>query len=182
MEALVGAALLSGTAGASAVGLVGAGGVFAPAAGSIAGALGSIGGMSLLSGVMTAASAFGQIQSANMQAASLNMQARQADIQARNELLRGRQTSLAIRQQLERDLAGASATFAARGVLAGEGSAQAALDKSRADATEDINIAMYGAKMGAESEMMQGQQYRMEAKASKTLGYTRAATSLLEGV
>lgn len=170
---------MSSTAGASTVGLLGAGGVFAPMAGSL---FTSIGAGTLLSGVMTAASAFGQIQSANMQAQALNMQARQADIQARNELLRGRQTSLAIRQQLERDLAGASATFAARGVLQGEGSSQAALDKSRANATDDINIAMYGAKMGSESEMMQGQQYRAEAKATKTLGYTRAATSLLEGV
>lgn len=135
---------------------------------------------SLLSGVMTAASVFGQIKSSSMQAQAMDMQARQSEMQARNELLRGRQTSLLIRQQLEKDLAGASASFAARGVLQGEGSSQAAQDQSRKDATQDINIAMYGANMGATSETMKANQYRIEGKATKTLGYAKAATTLLE--
>lgn len=96
-----------------------------------------------------------------------------------------------IRKQLERDLSSQNATFAARGVLAGEGSSAAAAEASRTNATEDINIATFGAKLGSESEKFQGAQYRSKAANVKTEGMVSAArkitnmrpiASLLEGI
>lgn len=191
MEAMVGASLLSGTAGASTVGLLGAGGVLAPAAGTLfSGGVGS-----LLSGLLTGASAFSQVQAGNLNAQILNIQARQSDLNARQETVKGRQKALAIKDNLERTLAGQNATFEARGVLQGEGSALAAEQASRDNASKDIDSAMFDAQFASESEKLQGTQFRSEAKSSKSAGYTRAAetlagsrtirnlgTSLLEGI
>lgn len=191
MEAIVGSALLSSTAGASTVGLLGAGGVFAPAAGSIAAGISSIGAGSLLSGLMTGAGAFGQMQAGNMQQKILNLQAQQSELNARMEGLKGRSQALQIRNQLDRDLASQNATFAARGVLQGEGSAMAAADSSKKNAQDDIDTALFGAKMGSESDKLQAAQYRAEGKAAKTAGRIEAINavatyrpvqSLLEGI
>jgi hypothetical protein len=167
---------MSATAGASTVGALGAGGVFSA---KIAGAsLLKIAGGNLLSGLLTGASAFSSIQAGNMQMDILNAQARQADLNARMETLKGKQQALTIRKQLDKDLASMNATFAARGVLAGEGTAAAAEEESRRNAEEDINIARFGAEMGAESDRMQAQQYRMEAGAARSAGVTNALNTI----
>lgn len=178
MEAIVGSALLSSTAGASTVGLLGAGGVFAPAAGSIAAGIGSIGTGSLLSGILTGAGAFGQMQAGNMQQRILNLQAQQSELNARMEGLKGRQQALNIKNQLDRDLASQNATFAARGVLQGEGSAAAAAESSKKNAQDDIDTAMFGAEMGAASDRLQASQFRAEGKAAKTAGRVEAISSI----
>jgi hypothetical protein len=178
--ALLGAPLLSATAGASTVGLFGAGGVFSAsvAASTIGGAVLKFAGSELLSGLLTGAGAFGQIQAGNMQADILNMQARQSELSARQESLKGRQQSLAIKKQLERDLSSQNATFAARGVLAGEGSAAAAAEESRQNASDDIDIATFGAEMGSESEKIQAAQDRISAAAAKKAGRNEAINSI----
>lgn len=162
------------------------------AAGAGAGLFGTgISGGTLLSGLLTGASAFGQMQAGNMQADIMNIQARQMELNARMESIKGRQQALQIRKQLDRDLASQNATFAARGVLSGEGSSLAAADISRKNAEEDINIAMFGAKMGSESDRLQAAQYRAEGGAAKTAGRIEAintistyrpVASLLEGI
>lgn len=192
MEALVGSALWT-TAGGTAVGttgLFGAAGSLG-AGGIISGAASSLFGSSLLQGLLTGAGAFGQMQAGNMQASILNMQAQQSELNARMESIKGRTQALQIKKQLDRDLASQNATFAARGVLAGEGSAKAAADISRENAEEDINVAMFGARMGSESDRLQAAQYRAEGSAAKTAGRVEAintistyrpVASLLEGI
>lgn len=73
--ALLGSTLASSTAGASTVGLLGAGGVFAPTAGSLAGALSGIGGLSTLSGGLSILSGVQQQQAASEQASIAREQA-----------------------------------------------------------------------------------------------------------
>lgn len=191
MEVLVGAPLMSATAGASVQGLFGVAGTFAPLAGTAAGAISSIGAGSLLSGLMTGAGAFGQIQAGNMQANILNLQAQQSELNARMETVKGRQQALQIRNQLDRDLASQNATFTARGVLQGEGSAAAASDASKENAEEDINVAQFGAQMGSESDKLQAASDRINAKAAKQSGINKAVNavasykplqSLLDGI
>lgn len=178
--ALLGAPLLSAAGGASTVGLFGAGGVFSAsvAASTIGTAALKFAGSSLLSGLLTSSAAYGQIQAGNMQAEIFNMQARQSELSAKQESLRGRQQSLQIKKQLERDLAGQNATFAARGVLAGEGSAEAAAAASRENASEDINLATFGAEMGSESQKIQAAQDRISASAAKKSGRNEAISSI----
>jgi hypothetical protein len=171
------------------VGAIGAGGVFS--ASVAAGTLAKVVGSSLLTGLLTGASAYGQIQAGNMQADILNMQARQSELSARQETLKGRQTALAIRKDLERTLAGQNATFAARGVLQGEGSAAAAAEASSKNAADDIDLATFGAAMASESEKLEAAQYRAKGQSAKTAGRVNAVNtvtsyrpvaSLLEGL
>lgn len=161
MPILAGVAGTGGAAGT--VGLFGAGGALSLTAGSI-------GLPTLFSAVLTGASAFSQMRAGNMQASLYNMQAQQSLMSARMESLKGRQQALQIREKLERDLASQNATFAARGMLSGEGSALAASEKSQANAESDINIATFGAEMGSESEKMQAAQYGISAKSAKKSG------------
>lgn len=179
MEALVGSALWSapGVGAIGTQGLFGAAGSFG-AGGLITGAVSSIGGSTLLSGLLTGASAFGQVQAGNMNANILNLQARQSELNARMETIKGRQQALSIRQQLDRDLASQNATFAARGILDGEGTAAAAAAASRKNAAEDINIAQFGAAMGTESDRLQSAQYKAEAGSAKSAGYTSAVSTI----
>lgn len=178
MEVLIGAPLLSATAGSSVVGLLGTAGTFAPMAGSIAGFLGSTSGFSLLSGAMTAASAFGQVQAGNTNAAMLNLQAQQADLNARMQTIKGREEALTIKRQLDKDLSSQNALFSARGILQGEGSAAAAVSQSRKNAKEDIDVAMFGANTGSESDRLRAAQYRTEAKVSRASGRTEALNTI----
>ena len=170
--ALLGASLLSDTAGASVVGLAGVGGTFSASvlADSVARVLGS----SLLSGLLTGASAFSSVQAGNMQAGLMNLQGQEADLNARMETLKGRQQALLIKNNLDKDLASQNAIFASRGLLAGEGSAEAAAEESKKNAEEDINVANFGAEMGSESDKLRAAQYRIEAKAARKTGVTDA--------
>lgn len=71
--ALLGSTLASSTAGASAVGLLGAGGVFAPAAGSLFSGISALG---TLGTVASLGSSFFGMQSSNAQAAAAQTEAR----------------------------------------------------------------------------------------------------------
>lgn len=175
MEILVGAAATAGASGATAAttGLLGAGGFF-----GTAGTLTGAGFGTLLSTGMTGASAFGQIMAGQSQAAIMRFQARQAELQARTEEIKGRQQSLAIREQLERDVATASATFAARGVLAGQGSALAAVQAGKERASRDLEAAQFNTANAADSLRGQAGQYRKEASLAITSGLFGAATTI----
>jgi len=181
---LVGAPLLASTAGASTVGMLGAGGVLGAGTG-IGATIGSgiaafqgAGGLSLLSGAMTASSAFGQYQSGIMEKRILDIQARQSQISARQELLRGKQQARLIKSQLDKDLASQNAIFGARGLLSGEGSADAAYLEASRNATDDINIALLGADQAYNAKTLESQQYRIEGKAAKSMGRSKALSTI----
>lgn len=165
-ELLFGAPLLSATGGASTVGLLGAGGVFAPAAGTLA----SISLTSAVGAGLTAASAFSSIQAGQQQADALKIQARQSGLNARTERLEGRRQSLQIQDQLERDLASQNALFAARGVLQGEGSAEAAKEEATRQATRDIDLARFNTDIAALNAEQRAANARADASAAKKQG------------
>ena len=151
------------------------------AAGATAGLFGAGGSFSLLTTAGTLATglnAVSSIQAGRSKQAVYKAQARQSELQARNTMLQGRQQSLAIKEQLDRDTATQAAGFAARGILAGEGSAAAAIEQSNKMATRDIQYAMYGANMGYYQNMSQAGQYRVSGSAAKLSGYVNAANTL----
>lgn len=156
------------------VGTAGIGGAAATAAAG-GGFLSSIGGIgTLLSIGQTAASAFGQIQAGRLEQQTLNLQARQSELAARQEALRGKKQALEINKQLSRDLASQNAIFSARGVLTGEGSAEAAMGAATQEAQDAIDLAMFGASQSATAQRLQGQQYRLAGSSARRAGFTRA--------
>lgn len=147
----------------------------AATAGTVAGATASVSlGSTLLTGLLTAASAFGQIRAGQQQQQLMNLQAQQAELNARLEEQKGRAQSLAIKNQLDRDLASQSAIFSARGTLQGEGSALAASDVSKANAAADIETAKTGAAFASESDRLRAAQYRAEGNAARVGGLFKA--------
>jgi hypothetical protein len=94
------------------------------------------------------------------------------------DALKGREQSLSIRRQLEKDLAGANALFAARGALQGQGSAAAAIDAAKRRASEDINAAMFGANANADASRMQARQYKSQASSQVIGGFMGAADAI----
>jgi hypothetical protein len=143
--------------------------VIAGGAGAGTGILGT-----LLTAGMTAVSAFGQIQAGRQQQSLMSLQANQAELNARMEMNKGREQSLIIRDQLDRDLASQNAIFSARGTLQGEGSALAAVDQSKENATRDLEVARFGSELSAESSRLRAAQYKFEGKVAKRDGYTNA--------
>lgn len=123
---------------------------------------------------LTAASAFSSIQAGNQQAAGLQLQARQAELNARAERLRGRQQATLIQEQLNKDLASQNAIFAARGVLQGEGSAEAAQETAKANASRDIDLARFNADQAAFSAEQRASNARSDASAARTGGFISA--------
>lgn len=179
---------MSSTAGASTVGLFGAGGAFSLSAGSLFSGLTA---GSLLTGGLTAASAFSSIQSGNQQSAALNMQARQSTLNAGFERLEGRRQSLAIQEQLERDLSSQNALFAARGTLQGEGSSLAAKETAKRNASNDIDLALFNSDIAGLNAEQRASNSKLNAAAKKTEGGVEAlrtvsgykpVKSLLEGL
>lgn len=119
---------------------------------------------------LTAASAFGSIQAGNQQAAALNMQARQSTLNAGFERIEGRRQSLAIKEQLERDLSSQNALFAARGTLQGEGSSLAAQETAQRNASNDIDLALFNSDIAALNAEQRAANSRSDAKAAKKSG------------
>lgn len=119
---------------------------------------------------LTAASAFSSIQAGSQQAAGLRIQARQAELNARAERLEGKRQAAAIRDQLESDLASQNALFAARGVLQGEGSAEAARVVSQENASRDIDLARFNTDINALNAEQRAANLRADAKAAKSAG------------
>ena len=127
---------------------------------------------------LTAASAFSSLSAGNQQAASLNLQARQAGLNAQAERLEGRRQALAIQDQLDRDLASQNALFAARGVLQGEGSAEAAAQTAKDNATKDIDLARFNTDMNALNAEQRGANARADASAAKSQGIFDAISTV----
>jgi len=127
---------------------------------------------------LTAASAFSSIQAGKQQSESLKIQARQAGVNARAERLQGKQQALAIQDQLDRDLASQNALFSARGILQGEGSAEAARTTASNNATRDIDVARFNAEMGALDAEQRGANARADASAAKQQGIFDAVGTL----
>jgi hypothetical protein len=112
------------------------------------------------------------------QAAVSRFQARQSEMQAKLEGLKGREQALQIRQKLERDLASASASLGARGMLAGEGSALAAVQAGKERASLDINAAQFGAANAADAARAEAAQLRAQASSQRMSGFIGAANTL----
>jgi len=154
--------------------------LLATAVGSGTAAAGGIGAtLSTIASVgLTAASAFSSISAGNEQAASLNLQARQSTLNARAERLEGKRQSLAISEQLSRDLASQNALFGARGVLQGEGSSLAASQKAKENASADIKAAQFNADIAALSAEQRAANARSEASTAKSSGVIGAVKAL----
>lgn len=127
---------------------------------------------------LTAASAFSSIQAGNAEAASLNLQARQSDLNARTDRLEGKRQALAIQQQLDKDLASQNALFGARGVLQGEGSAEAAASTAKENASRDINLALFNSDINALSAEQRASNSRADAASAKQGGIFDAVTTI----
>lgn len=119
---------------------------------------------------LTAASAFSSLQAGNAEASSLKLQARQSDLNARAERLQGRQQALAISERLSQDLASQNALFGARGQLSGEGSAEAAREKAKSNASSDIKAAQFNSELTALSAEQRSSNARSDATAAKSGG------------
>lgn len=126
---------------------------------------------------LTAASAFSSISAGNQQAAGLELQARQADANARLERIQGREEALRIQDQLERDLSSQNALFGARGVLEGEGSAQAAQDEAGRNASRDIDLALFNSDIAALNAEQRASNARANASSAKSSGVFGAIKS-----
>ncbi|MGB0817416.1 MAG: hypothetical protein ACPGQQ_00825 [Candidatus Puniceispirillaceae bacterium] len=137
-------------------------------AGVSAGAASTIG--TVLSVGLTAASAFSSFSAGNQQSESLLLQSQQASLNARAERLEGRRQSLAIQEQLDADLASQNAIFAARGVLQGEGSAEAAKEAATKNATRDIELARFNADVNAGNAETRAAIAESDAAAAKKKG------------
>lgn len=141
------------------------------AAGASAGTAATAGTIGTIASVgLTAASAFSSIQAGQAESQSLKIQARQADLNARTSRLEGKRQSLAIQEKLDADLASQNALFGARGVLQGEGSAAAAADKAKDNASRDINLALFNADIDALSAEQRSANSRTDASAAKAGG------------
>lgn len=127
---------------------------------------------------LTAASAFSSIQAGNAESANLKVQARQADLNARTDALRGKQEAAAISDQLNRDLASQNALFGARGLVQSEGSAQAAQEVSRLNASRDIDLARFDAETAAANSKQQSANLKSDAKAAKKSGFLQAVNTI----
>lgn len=127
---------------------------------------------------LTAASAFGAVQSGLAQSAALETQARQYEANARLEGLKGREQALALQNQLDADLASQNALFASRGTLQGEGSALAARNEAKKNASRDIDNARFNADIAALNAKQSASNARSNASSAKQSGLINAAGSL----
>lgn len=124
----------------------------------------------VLSVGLTAAGAFGSLQAGEVQSQSLNIQARQAGLNSRIEQLEGKRQAARLQEQLNKDLASQNALFASRGILEGEGSALAAREAAKENATKDIDLARFNADIASLSSDQRAANLRSDAKAAKTQG------------
>ena len=118
------------------------------------------------------------IKSGLDQSASLVEQSKQAKLNARFEKIKGRDQALQIKEQLENDLASQNAIFASRGSLSGEGSALAALNVSKANATRDIDIARFNTEINVQNANSRAANLRGQASASLLKGISGAFGSI----
>lgn len=128
---------------------------------------------SLIQGALTGAAAYSDINAGRIAQQTAELNARNAELRANQIALQGRQQSIEIRRQLDRDLASQSAAFAARGVLTGEGSAAAAADESRTAASDDIETVRFNTTTKTQTEAINASQMRLEGSAQRAAGKAR---------
>lgn len=148
----------------------------ATAAGASAGTAATIGTITSIG--LTAASAFSAISAGQAESADLKIQARQATLSSKQETLRGKQTALAIQDRLTQDLASQNALFGARGMIASEGSAEAAREVSKINAGRDIDLARFDADIAAGNFDQQSANLKAQASNAKTQGFVNAFDTL----
>lgn len=132
--------------------------------------------------LLTGASAGFSIISGLQESQELKFQAKQADQQSRLENIKAKETANQIRTQLNADLASANATFSSRGILPGSGSALNAQIQSKANASRDIETALFGGRTNAAQLKSQAEQYKSSAKSSVIKGFGQAAVTAGTGL
>lgn len=130
---------------------------------------------------VAAVSAVSAISAGQQQAQNLKLQSRQAELNADAERLEGRREALAIEGDLARDLASQNALFGARGVLEGEGTAEAAAEASKENASADIERALFNAEITALSGEQRSSNLKSDASAAKREGFLKAAEAGASG-
>lgn len=126
-------------------------------------------------------SAVSAVAAGQQQAQSLKLQSKQAALNAEAEGLEGRRQSLEIQDSLARDLASQNALFGARGILEGEGSAAAAADTARANATSDIENALFNTELNKQSALQRSANLKSDASAAKASGFLKAGEAVAGG-
>jgi len=130
---------------------------------------------------VAAVSAVSSIAAGQAESANLKLQSQQAELNSRAETLEGKRQALAIENQLAQDLASQNALFGARNVLQGEGSAQAAADAAKENASDDISNALFNADMGSLNATQRAANLKADASSAKTQGYLKAAEAVAGG-
>ena len=118
--------------------------------------------LTIISAAATAASVGSTIVSGMNQKRQLAFQEEQAKKQARLEDLRSKETAVKLREQLNRDLSSANASFASRGVVSTSGSAEQAKIEARKEAAREIDTAMFGGQQQASQLRGQAAQFSRE--------------------
>lgn len=130
--------------------------------------------------ILTGISAGAKIISGFQQAGALEAQAKEREFQGRVEALRAKEQATSLRENLQRDLASANATFAARGVLTTSGTPQHAMIESREAATRDIDIARFGGLLQQGSASREAFNLRGQKRGAIIGGLGSAAGSLMD--
>lgn len=131
--------------------------------------------LSVGTGVMGAMSA---INAGKAQSSMYKNQAQQYELNAQLEKIKGRQEALTLKQQRDQNIASINATFAARGVYSGSGTAAQASIESRKNAADAIDMAMFNSTMQSSQLRGQAANLRTEARTAKRGGYIDAITGL----
>lgn len=145
----------------------------------MSGILGDVGG-SLLT-VLAGLGPLGHIQAGNAEARSLRFRADQADLNARLERLDGRKKAQEVQRQLESLKATNTSSFAARGVLASGGTADAARSAADANANRAIEELIFGSEIAAGNQTISALIARSDARNAKLQGYIRAGQQIGQG-
>lgn len=138
--------------------------------------LSSIG--SLLTLGLTGAGALATVGAGQMQKSMYNQQAQQANLNARLEGLRGRQEALQLKEQRDANLASINAIYASRGGLTSSGTAARAMDVSRKNAADDIDLAMFNSTMSQQQMRQQASNLRQEGKSAAFYSRANALTQV----
>jgi hypothetical protein len=176
--ALLGSALASSTAGASAVGLLGAGGVFAPMAGSIATGLGGLGSiLSIGSGI---SSIFGGLQASQAGAEQAAFAKTQAMQQAAESTRVARKEAGIVAEDADRTRRAQKLGFMKSGVSL-EGSPLLLMEQTRMKGAENVDEIIRAGASGKVAAIQEGrikaQQYRSGGRQGFISGLTGAGSA-----
>lgn len=185
---LLGAPLLSATAGASTVGLIGAGGAFAPAMGTLF----SGSALSALSTGLTLASAssslFGGLQQASalktqgaQEAWALNMTAREDMLSAKEEVTRGKEEANDIMDAMIQTIGQQRVAAAANGMDIGFGTPVSVENATRDLANLQLGVTRSDAQIRSIARRRQSYATRQRASAVRSASQQNAGSALMSG-